>query len=754
MPTLIISSNPNAALEFARLWQAVCGEELQISASDDGVSDLVLIGSDASNPVTARLMLDGRLPRFSLRYGTDDYIIRSNTLDGRRLLVLAGGRIRSDFYALYDYFERAAGCRWFWDGDIVPAGGAPSLDGWDIAESPRFEYRGLRYFAHRSLHRFQAEHWSLDDWKREIDWMLKKRLNMFMLRIGMDDLFQKAFPEIVDYPAKDEKLPEAGPGYDDRTTFWPLQYRGQLRHDLLEYAFARDIIHPEDCGTMTHWYSRTPIQYLEKAKPGLLIQSTKGYSEATGLVWDIFDDENLNNYFKLTKAHIEHYGRPDIFHTIGFAERRYSDDDEVNLRLKLYIYRRIARFLKENYPNAPLFIASWDLWFKYKPEEVKRLTAELDPNQSIILDYTSDTELDNNFTNWGVVGKFPYVFGIFHGFEPDSDIRGDYALTDKRLEVADNDAMCKGLIFWPELSHSDTFMTEYLSDNAWKPLKYSLDERIDRYCDDRYVHEREKMRSVWHVFMPIASLNHWSKKEGCMRSDMFFNLKTTMRIPSVYKFSADYADVLRSRIDQTADMLRTLAETDITADEFIRRDAYDILRTTCGRYINLGISDIITKINACRQNGTFAPEAKPICDLLDVTECMLDLLCDILAGHEDYSMYETLEGLKKVTYVNPLFEETLKNNASCGYCRSYIYENARYLYLEEFHAIADSIRAAVNADNIEYTTAADTELNDKLKEVTERYFAVSLYDMRPKRVQSLAYCAGQLAKFAERYCNR
>ena len=37
------------------------------------------------------------------------------------------------------------------------------VGGMDVVETPRFRYRGLRYFAHRGLHRFQAEHWDLDD---------------------------------------------------------------------------------------------------------------------------------------------------------------------------------------------------------------------------------------------------------------------------------------------------------------------------------------------------------------------------------------------------------------------------------------------------------------------------------------------------------------------------------------------------------------------------------------------------------------
>ena len=42
------------------------------------------------------------------------------------------------------------------------------LSGLDVHEEAHFEYRGIRYFAHRGLTRFQAEHWGPEDWKREI----------------------------------------------------------------------------------------------------------------------------------------------------------------------------------------------------------------------------------------------------------------------------------------------------------------------------------------------------------------------------------------------------------------------------------------------------------------------------------------------------------------------------------------------------------------------------------------------------------
>ena len=123
--------------------------------------------------------------------------------------------------------------------------------------------------------------------------------------------------------------------------------------------------------------------------------------------------------------------------------------------MKLYVYRRIANYIKEHYPNSPLFIASWDLWMRFTPDEVKDLVAELDPSQSIILDYTSDTPYYNNFTNWNLKENFPWVFGIFSGYEWQSEIRGFYELTNERLKTAKEDPLCKGLILWPELSHGD-----------------------------------------------------------------------------------------------------------------------------------------------------------------------------------------------------------------------------------------------------------------------------------------------------------
>ena len=147
---------------------------------------------------------------------------------------------------------------------------------------------------------------------------------------------------------------------------------------------------------MTHWYSRTPYDFLNHVKPEFIPQATTAYNQETGLVWDIRKDENLENYFKLTRKSIELHGKPAIFHTIGLAERRCYEDRQSNHEMKLYTYRRIMSKLREEYPHAPLLIGSWDFSMYWNSEEVKSLVNELNPQNTLILDYTSDTSDDVN----------------------------------------------------------------------------------------------------------------------------------------------------------------------------------------------------------------------------------------------------------------------------------------------------------------------------------------------------------------------
>ena len=688
---------------------------------------LVLIGNDSVNDIVGNFYLKGKIPAFNFTYGTDGYDIKTLKIDGVNYLILAGGRPRGALYAVYRYFEKFLNVRYFWDGDRLPKNSTLVFDGIDLFEEPRFEYRGIRYFAHRSLHRFQAEHWGYQDWKNEIDWIVKSRLNMFMLRTGMDDLWQKAFPEIVPYPSLTEKAENAGYGYDDRSLFWPLEYKGELRKKVLAYAFERDLIHPEDTGTMTHWYSRTPKEFIEKAKPTFLTQSTHSYAEQTGLVFDVRDKTNMDYYAHLTDTHVKEYGQGQMFHTIGLAERKFSQDKDENARLKLYTYRKISENIKKKYPNAPLLIASWDLWMYYTPSEVETLLNELDKNQAILFDYTSEVQDKNNFTNWGVVNKFPWIFGVFGGLEKHHDVRGNFSLMNERLKIAKEDKMCKGMVFWPEFSHGSALYLHYLTKNAWEEEVLSVEDFIDDFCACRYdISEEQVMKKAWKNLMPVSKLMTWGtydEDEVILFDDLYENIKARANFDlSELGRNLTLLKPFNDAKNYAITVLNTLKNAKIK-DEQIERDIYDIIRTIIGRYIN-----------ACILKAQIAYANNDLIELKNISNSAVELtknLALLLGGHSDYSLYKSLKKFETETTFNPNFEETLKNNSECQYCRAHIYENAEYLYLPE---VKIWLNEAVNSLSENRAFNKESAL-EKINKNRAEYFKTPLKDLEVKSLE-------------------
>ncbi len=711
-PSLGEKAYSRAAEAFSELWEKITGTVPKTVNEDDGMDDIVIIGSDAVNDALTDKMIFGEIADFGIRYGTDDYCIRCFAENGRRVLILAGGRGRSTIYAVYDFFERVCGCHWFWDGDVIPKCEKIELCDMDIVESPRFEFRGMRYFAHRSLHRFQAEHWSFEDWKRELDYLTKRRFNFFMLRIGMDDLWQRAFPEVCSYDAD-----PAGEGYNDRTPPWHLHHRGELRKKVLAYARELDLIQPEDCGTMSHWYSPAPDSFIEKVKPDFFPQADTRYSDPRVLVWDIRKSRNMDNYMKLTEvAEREYNPGTEYFHTIGLGERNMMPDKESNHRLKKFTYRRIAQSLRERYPNSKLFVAAWDFIGWWRGKDVAELLREFDPARTIILDYTGEADdPDQTFLNWGMVGKFPWVFGLFHGYQPESSLRGPYERSDDRLRVAADDPMCKGMVFWPELSHSDPLILEYLAENSWDPLKMNIEQITERFCDRRYGEKAKDMNALWQAALPMIKVGDWggftqrpatdedAEKYSSvhyvhheMWTNMFYGFVNTVENPyrtanfthkvengvSLYDHFAYKLKAHKAELDGAADVLLAAIPFADSTDKFISRDVMDICRTMLGRFMNFVLMKII--LLADNDNAR-------ACALREKFDSLLELMGEMLAHHEDYSLYKSLKKLSEEAPVTENFEDTLKRNCLARYCRSYVAEPARFLYPKEAKAVLDWI---------------------------------------------------------------
>lgn len=713
-PTGFSPAYHHAATEFQHFYSAVTGTELPITSEPAEGASMVVIGSDAVNHFTRLCIEEGLIKPLALGAGSDAYRLLSVSKDGRNYLFLAGGCGRSTMYAVYDFFERQAGCHYFWDGDIVPKQDSIVMTGLDVLETPHFEYRGIRYFAHRSLTRFQAEHWGPKEWEQEIDWMVKKRLNLFMLRIGMDDVFQKAFPDIVSYPPVDGPMPSTVPrSYSDRTTAWPLQYRGELRKHILQYARERELIHPEDMGTMTHWYSPTPQDFMDKVQPKSFAQSGGPHTDNSTLsVWDIRVDENLENYWKLTQAHIDNYGSPQMFHTIGLAERNYYKDHDKGIELKLYAYRRMITKLREHYPNAPLLIAGWDFVSRWNGKDVEKLLAQLDPQNTIIMDNSSEDPA-YDFRQWVPRGKFPYLFGSVHAFESEPDIRGNYDVLAERFPSAIEDPMCKGFVYWPETSHSDPLYTQYFTHNSWTPDMLSPEENISELCHDRYGSYAEVMEQAWMASLPLIELGFigWNSPAGLPVIESSDNL---------YNRHASHISKSEPCVDKAASVLKSLAALPYgKGHPFVDRDAIDLARTVAGRLLSIEISRYVVAQRDWKEGKT---------SLAKVREAgkrslkMYYYLRDILSLHDDYSLLKTYQQTESVySPLNPVFEQTLKGNAENGYCRTYISELFDYIFLPQYNRYVSFVNTRLDGKELQSRSYGD---------IVEAFYAKPLHEMK------------------------
>ena len=676
-------------------------------------------------------------PEFSLdakevRCGTDDFFISGT--NGR--LLFAGGNIRGIIYAVYEYFERFCGCRWFWDGDIIPHLDVLPVEGIHYVKHFSKKYRGLRYFAHRSLYRFQAEHWTLETWKQEIDFLLKKHFSFFMLRTGQDDLFQKAFPDVVPYPPVDGPAPEAVErSYNDRTELNSLEYRGKLRKNVLDYAFQRGLMHPEDMGPMTHWYSHTPRAFLEHVKPEFMNQSSTNYARPETQVWDCGKEENIDRYWQLTEAHIRHYGRPELFHTIGLAERAFGSREE-NFATKKAVFRAFARRLHQEYPNAPLLVAGWDFMFRWTAEEVRDFLQELDPGNTIVLDYTTDSGCHrNNFINWGLPDHFPWIFGIFQAYEPQNDLFFDFKRCDEMYRHAKDDKFCKGMVIWSENSHSNPLLLEYLAKRAC-----GEDFSLEAFCQDRYGADyASSMQELWQLTAKPFAANSWVFGTERQYQGIFsnhFNMMSSFKNLAKYKPAELYTECAIKYQNLELDpaffqKAAKLAAND--CNELMRRDLTDLLRSALMCLITRELCSIMMKLTKRK------PEKADGSQLLKFIKAMGELL----ETHPDFSMNATIDRLKEVGPLNPHAEMTLKGNAENSYCRSYIYELYRAIYIPEAEAVCQHL-AGLTAG--EYPDSA--YLEEQEKSIRDRFYATPLETYRPSKDKTLNQVAVSISSIS------
>ena len=378
--------------------------------------------------------------------------------------------------------------------------------------------------------------------------------------------------------------------------------------------------------------------------------------------------------------------------------------------------QRLFDLAAEKAPNAPVLLAGWDFYFRWTPEEVQSVIPKLDPKRVIIWDYEADAvrnwnarfqKVNSNFSDWGVVGRFPYTFGIFLAYEQSLDIRANYPLIEERY------------IFWPEASHTDTFALRYFTENAWRPGGKTADALLPKFCRDRYGRQSALFESIWRKVIPVSLMNeYWGNYASYLTA--FFG-----RMPQDNYNSYPLTEMMM-RFRKADGAFAELAKVE-WADSFAVRDSIDLARTLLDRKIEMRR---LQMLQAHRDWGRGATSSEKVRERADWFVGAVRAMTKLLALHTDYSLWESYERLEAVDHiVNPDMDRVLVDNAINSYCRSHQYEAAANWYEPLAEKLADAVRRKVDEND---KTPID---NDALKAASEAMYDAmlkrTLREMRP-----------------------
>jgi len=460
----------HAASELARYVEQMSGAKLAVYSGLKSIAvlpeNVVLIGRAKTNEkidsfVRASLvMLDADNP------GGDGFVLQAIE-DGRNWLVIGGSNDRGTLFGVYHLLEKYLKVGFFWDGDRVPSRSTVSLP-IDVFEesAPRFPNRqniqGCAYG-------YSAAHWNLDDWKSEIDWTVKKKLNMMQLDFG--------FKKVMEH----DVYPQFG------VNVGPLNEWDRFNSDLAKdaCAYARSV----GARPVTRSFHGMVSEAFRQANPDARYMKVSWLDYPPVVYIHPSDPMFKKVFIAFQKANNAEYGTSHLYETNPFPEVNPGDTPEEKLQLKLDWGRSISEGLREVDPAGVFVCSAWAFLYEevWPPEVVKEFLATIGDDQIILNDiYAEEQPLYKKLDYFH--GK-PWGFSVLHSFGGTWTLHGDMrGLIARVLDVVDDPKASRCVNFYinPEMVRHNYFYFDLCTQLAWNPEGVILEEFVPDYAVRRY----------------------------------------------------------------------------------------------------------------------------------------------------------------------------------------------------------------------------------------------------------------------------
>lgn len=467
----------HAAHELQNYLQRISGIQLKIVKESElppSAEYIILVGRRESCELL-QVFTDKGVINLSQDFpGGDGFILKTLFYKGKHYLIMGGGNNRGVIYAVYHFLENVLHCGFFEDGEYIPSMKQVVVKNVNLIERPYFPYRS---FLQGCAQSYTTPYWSLEEWQREIDWLVKKKINMMYFSIGL---------------VRGPRVNSVKPDIVARRTWkaFGLDYNieedeeTRLAQNIIQYARQRGI----QIVNVPSFNGGVPDEFKEKY-PQCKYITTQW--EETEPVLNLDPSDPM--FAKVVETHLCEYNRLfDTDHRYEFsmyAEMEPGSSRDEGMRLRIDFARSVIKGMKSADPDGIWQLQSW--CFRghpnLTPREVQDLLSVI-PDDSV---YVCDTWADASplYKEYKYFYGKTWGFSVLHAMGGNTTLHGDMKGIIEKVKdiIVDPQAnLCKYFTIIPEVIRHNPLYYELLMKLSWNPMKVDLDSFLYDYALRRY----------------------------------------------------------------------------------------------------------------------------------------------------------------------------------------------------------------------------------------------------------------------------
>jgi len=612
--------------------------------------------------------------------------------------------------------ERHLGFGFFWDGEQVPKRRDVVLPELDVSSRPHFS---IRDYLQGCIFNYSSLPWSTEDWKREIDWAAKHKINR-MYFLGSEPFM----------PPVAFKRTMAAFGVDLGPLTEAEQARVEFCQEIINYArsLGMEIINPGYTGSV-------PAAFRD-AYPNAHYVEVRWLDFPPSYI--LYPDDPLFKEVGIRFIHEYNalFGTSHLYVAEPYGETRPGATEEEQNAIKTGFARVMGEMIAEADPEGTWLCSTWTFRDKeFWPKETVRAYMQAVPNDRFLVGdlWCEERPLYQELEYfWGR----RWGFGVLHSFGGNTNLHGDIpALIRRAQEVATDPraSRCEAFEIMPEVVHWNHLYYDLCTRLAWDPGPVELDQFLRDYARRRYGQE------------------HADRMYPCLRAlaDSVYSRQDL--IPPLYQVRprTDWAlrglpERLRILPGMRQALDAALACADALGDSpLYRRDLVDIAK----EYLALIYGQHFLWLLEAEAAG----DAERLQKESHVLLALLDDVERILASDPACHLAPLIERAERVRgaadtarYVREAFSTLGSFEELLDYARRDYYEMVRHYYRPRLEAYLAAAKKALSEGR---RGVEDTEVDAQAREMARRWIEEGYPDEPIPRCDSIAVIRESAARW-------